>query len=71
VLSLCYSPGRFAQQDFPGISMADHTGLEHESFDDMPAHVKTWHGFLKLVKWLLIGSGLLLLVLLIWRTNNG
>ena len=51
--------------------MADHTGLEHESFDDMPAHVKTWHGFMKLIKWLVIGSVLLLIVLLIWRTNNG
>jgi hypothetical protein len=51
--------------------MADHTGLEQESFEDMPAHVHTWLGFLKLIKWLIIGSVLLLIVLLIWRTNNG
>lgn len=50
--------------------MADHTGLEHESFNDMPAHVQTWHGFLKFIKWMIAGCVLLLFVLLIWRTNG-
>ena len=52
--------------------MADYTelGVGRDSFDDMKAHVQTWHGFMKLIKWLVIGSVLLLLVLLIWRTNG-
>jgi hypothetical protein len=37
----------------------------------MKDHVRTWHGFLKLIKWLVIGSIILLIVLLIWRTHNG
>ena len=50
--------------------MADLTG-QNESSDFMKEHLKTWHGFLKLIKWMIIGSILLLIVLLIWRTNNG
>ena len=51
--------------------MAEHTGQQTGAdFDDMKAHVQTWHGFLRLIKWMLIGAGLLLLILLIWRTNG-
>lgn len=49
--------------------MADPTGQEPSS-DFMNEHLKTWHGFLKLLKWLIIGSVILLLFLLIWRTHN-
>jgi len=49
--------------------MADHTGQEPSS-EFMKEHLRTWHGFLKLMKWLIIGSVLLLVVLLIWRTHN-
>ncbi|HEX3652030.1 MAG TPA: aa3-type cytochrome c oxidase subunit IV [Rhizomicrobium sp.] len=50
--------------------MADYTG-QNESSEFMKDHVRTWHGFLKLIKWLVIGSIILLIVLLIWRTHNG
>lgn len=50
--------------------MANHTGQEQSS-EFMKEHLRTWHGFLKLMKWMLIGCVILLLVLLIWRTNNG
>ena len=50
--------------------MADYTG-QNESSEFMKEHLRTWHGFLKLMKWLIIGCVILLLVLLIWRTNNG
>lgn len=50
--------------------MADFTGQDQRS-EFMKEHLKTWHGFLRLIKWLVIGSIILLLVLLIWRTNNG
>jgi len=51
--------------------MAEHTGHGpgDDSFD-MRDHVRTWHGFLKLVKWQIIGAIILLAVLLIWRTHN-
>ncbi|MBV8798977.1 MAG: aa3-type cytochrome c oxidase subunit IV [Alphaproteobacteria bacterium] len=50
--------------------MAEHAGQE-PSPDFMKEHLRTWIGFLKLIKWLIIGSIVLLLVLLIWRTHNG
>jgi hypothetical protein len=49
--------------------MADHTGQE-PSPEFMKEHLHTWHGFLKLIKWMIIASVLLLIVLLIWRTHN-
>jgi hypothetical protein len=51
--------------------MADHVGHgdDRGSFD-MKAHVQTWLGFLKLIKWMVIGSVILLAILLIWRTHN-
>lgn len=53
-----------------GIKMTDDTG-QNERSEFMKEHLRTWHGFLKLMKWLIIGCVILLLVLLIWRTNNG
>jgi hypothetical protein len=53
-----------------GTKMADYTG-QNESSEFMKEHLKTWHGFLKFAKWLVIGSIILLAVLLIWRTHNG
>ena len=52
--------------------MADHSahGPERDTFEDMKAHVQTWHGFLKFVKWQIILAIILLIVLLIWRTHN-
>lgn len=50
--------------------MADYAGQDQSS-ELLKEHLKTWHGFLKLMKWLIIASVILLLVLLIWRTNNG
>jgi hypothetical protein len=52
--------------------MADHTGqgADRDSFDDMKAHERTWHGFLKFIKWQIIAAIVLLLILLIWRTHN-
>lgn len=41
-----------------------------ERSDFMKEHLRTWHGFLKFIKWMVIGSIILLLVLLIWRTNG-
>lgn len=50
--------------------MADHTG-QNDGSEFMKEHLRTWHGFLKLVKWMIIGAVVLLVILLIWRTNNG
>jgi len=49
--------------------MADQTGHEPGS-EFMKEHLRTWHGFLKLIKWMIIGSIVLLAILLIWRTHN-
>lgn len=51
--------------------MADSTGHgPGNDFDDMKAHVQTWHGFLRFMKWQIILAIILLFILLIWRTHN-
>ncbi len=37
---------------------------------DISDHVKTWNGFLSLVKWVVIGNVVLLLFLAIFRTHG-
>ncbi|HEY3636667.1 MAG TPA: aa3-type cytochrome c oxidase subunit IV [Rhizomicrobium sp.] len=37
---------------------------------DMAEHVRTWNGFLVLMKWLVIGSVALLVFLAIFRTHG-
>ncbi len=37
---------------------------------DMVEHERTWHGFLNLMKWLVIGSIFLLAFLAIFRTHG-
>jgi len=37
---------------------------------DISDHVKTWNGFLTLVKWTVIGNVVLLAFLAIFRTHN-
>ncbi len=37
---------------------------------DISDHVKTWNGFLSLVKWIVIGNVVLLLFLAIFRTHG-
>jgi hypothetical protein len=49
--------------------MADQTG--HESDDaDLKEHLKTWNGFLKLIKWQIIGTIVIMIFLVIFRTHN-
>ena len=36
---------------------------------DLTDHMKTWTGFMTLVKWIIIGSVLLLIFLAIFRTH--
>jgi hypothetical protein len=47
--------------------------IEHKSDTgtmDMTEHLRTWHGFLILIKWMIIGSGALLVFLAIFRTHG-
>jgi hypothetical protein len=37
---------------------------------DMSEHLRTWNGFLTLVKWMVIGSAALLIFLAIFRTHG-
>jgi hypothetical protein len=37
---------------------------------DISEHLRTWNGFLSLVKWMVIGSAALLLLLAIFRTHG-
>jgi hypothetical protein len=37
---------------------------------DMTEHLRTWHGFLSLVKWMVISSVGLLIFLAIFRTHG-
>jgi hypothetical protein len=46
----------------------------HKSDDgtmDISDHVKTWNGFLSLVKWVIIGNVIVMGLLAIFRTHNG
>jgi len=45
----------------------------HESDEgtmDISDHVKTWNGFLSLVKWVVIGNLIVMGLLAIFRTHN-
>lgn len=49
------------------------TNTEHGSDTgsaDMAEHLRTWHGFLTLAKWMVIGSAALLGFLAIFRTHG-
>ena len=51
---------------------ASHSqGAEHPatSAADMREHLETWHGFMKFVKWGIIGNILILVFLAIFRTH--
>jgi hypothetical protein len=37
---------------------------------DLKDHLKTWHGFLSFVKWMVIGNVVLLTLLFFFRTHN-
>jgi hypothetical protein len=37
---------------------------------DMAEHIRTWHGFLKFMKWQVIGIGAILILLAIFRTHG-
>jgi len=51
--------------------MAAETGHgSHMSVADMQEHLKTWKGFLTLVKWVLIGAFVVMSLLAIFRTHN-
>jgi hypothetical protein len=51
--------------------MAADTGHGTDTGDmDMKEHMRTWSGFLSLVKWVLIFNFVLLLFLFIFRTHN-
>ncbi len=47
-------------------------GAEHTpaSAADMREHLDTWHGFMKFVKWGIIGNILILVFLAIFRTHQ-
>jgi hypothetical protein len=44
-------------------------GSDHGSMD-ISEHVRTWNGFLTLMKWLVIGSAVVLIFLAIFRTHG-
>lgn len=51
--------------------------MEHQSqhapesdHTDMSEHIRTWHGFLKFMKWQVIGAVVLLVLLAIFRTHG-
>jgi hypothetical protein len=37
---------------------------------DIKQHLRTWHGFLSFVKWMIISNVVLLIILAIFRTHN-
>lgn len=51
--------------------MSAETGRESdEGTMDISDHVKTWNGFLTLVKWVIIGNVVLLIFLAMFRTHG-
>jgi Bacterial aa3 type cytochrome c oxidase subunit IV len=51
------------------MSAPDEHGSDSGTMD-MKEHLKTWHGFLTLVKWIVIGNIGLLTFLAIFRTHD-
>jgi hypothetical protein len=49
--------------------MADQTGHDDDSAD-FKEHLKTWNGFLKLIKWQIIGTIIIMFLLVLFRTHN-
>ena len=49
---------------------ADHGQDTDQGTMDISDHVKTWNGFLSLVKWVIIGNAILFILLAIFRTHN-
>lgn len=51
--------------------MAEH-GDQHEPSTtmDMGEHIRTWKLFTALVKWNLVGAAIIMLALLLFRTNS-
>jgi hypothetical protein len=51
--------------------MASDTGHgSNMSAADMQDHIKTWKGFLSLIKWLIVSGVALMVFLAIFRTHN-
>lgn len=51
--------------------MAAQTGpASDKGTMDISEHVKTWKGFLTLIKWMIIGNVILLIFLAIFRTHG-
>ena len=51
------------------LHQATTPGPERGSMD-IREHLRTWHGFLSLMKWLIVGSIILLIILAVFRTHN-
>jgi hypothetical protein len=49
--------------------MADHDD-QHTRSMDMGEHLRTWRLFTSMIKWNLIGAAILMLGLLLFRTNT-
>jgi len=49
---------------------ADNDHGSDQGTMDISDHVKTWNGFLTLVKWVVIGNLALMVFLAIFRTHN-
>jgi hypothetical protein len=49
---------------------ADHSQGSDQGTMDISDHVKTWNGFLSLVKWGIVANIVLLIFLAIFRTHN-
>jgi hypothetical protein len=48
----------------------DHEHASDTGSADMSEHLRTWNGFLTLLKWMVIGSAVLLIFLAIFRTHG-
>ena len=52
--------------------MAAHGDSDYQPGSmDISAHVKGWHGFTSFVKWSMIGIGLIMVFLAVFRTHGG
>jgi hypothetical protein len=49
--------------------MAEH-GDHHETSPDLGEHLRTWRLFTSVIKWNLIGAAIVMLFLLLFRTNT-
>jgi len=56
--------------NFQGTRMAAHGEHSESATGDLREHLRTWKGFTSFIKWSMVGIGLIMALLAIFRTHG-